>query len=111
MVLILIKRAIVLSKGVKLDANSNVESWENTVNQSDKSEQTDATKRPQKITSDPLINNQPSIYFDGVSDVLINENAHTFGAMFVFVNWTGQQDAFPKYSGILSQYKYQFFDS
>ncbi len=93
------------SKGVKLDANGNVESWYNLVNLKDSTFQINENKRPKFIEHDTSINNQPTIYFDGASTELINNNNITFGAMYILVQWTGDKEKFGRKNGIIAHHK------
>jgi len=92
------------SQGVELQGDSSVLSWRDIRVAADSSFQVDTLKQPKLIAYDSLLNNQPIIYFDGVSDQLINLYDHDFAAMYIVSRWSGNETTFPTFNGLIARY-------
>ncbi|NOZ47312.1 MAG: PKD domain-containing protein [Chlorobi bacterium] len=60
----------------------------------------DVEKQPYQI--ERALNNNPVIHFDGVNDYLEIDSAIKTGSVFIVANWTGNQNQFPLYYGLLT---------
>jgi PKD repeat protein len=92
------------SNGIVYDAGSNLLYWQNQIDLSDSAFQSTLSKQPLWIESDPILNNQAVVSFDGIDDQLVNLIYHKFGAMFVIAKWNGEETVFPTYNGIIAKY-------
>ncbi len=87
---------------VEVDGSNSVSAWENAVDITDSLFQMADGLRPLMINQNVLINNKPSLKFDGINDLLLNNNNHTFGAAFIVSRWSGTEITFPGYNGLMA---------
>ena len=91
------------SNGVLYDGSNEVEYWINLADTTDTVYQNALALRPDYVSTNALINNQPCLLFDGVDDVLLNDNVHQIGSAYVVARWSGTETFFPiEYGGILN---------
>jgi PKD repeat protein len=92
--------AVWLSGDNVVMGSGGVQQWNDSIGIND-FDQSDTTKRPDYIASNPVLADKPCLRFNGTTDEL---NSHTLvgvGSVFILSNWNGAA-TFPQYNGIIN---------